>query len=774
MDTSDRNPAASEKDTIMADESWSSVPLLLDNFIPTMPNHEYPGFWSSSSPFDPYFSEDPIMERNQPQDLLQLSLFDEMVIPTSPCSATMHDLDVEIDSALDWMNVEAPFDSIGGIPEHRPLVDSDELSLAPGALRGSENPTQRARRTTINQRQKEILTDWIARNPEPYPSREEKVSLAIATGLSVHQVSGWFTRTRQRGLSRMRSNAQAPNPSGITTSPMTLELRPNGQPIGLPESLQSSGNPVAFGENPCFSLDHFWSRCTSLPPRSQRRLSGTLKRARSLPHIFTLDIVNPDTSALSQVSQGRMSLDVAAPTHESGDFKGGKLNVEAQPLTCQSVQGLTYPLLKPVSTSTFVKAWIEDVALYGAPIPHDLVEITSIESHDFNASTQGPLVTEESATGFRNSTAYDQEPLRHIQTVPLPIKSADCMNCRAKKIRCDFDTRSGAGCTSCLHWGLVCVSTMGNVTTSQIEAARLLQRGTPLHTPHSQSSNPFDAMSNADSSADSACSAASYMSLGPRKGRRVAFQKYLQEDLDRSLPTPPLHLSRKHSCIYCGEQISKSQMDAHVFEHHVQRYACTFCRRGFGSFYAWKRHEESVHVPQFTWICSPDMMRIETTSSKCPVCMYLRLDMAHSAQLPCVHGFHDCWQKSAIERTFYRLDAFKQHLHTVHFKNRLMDLESIDYHVKIEKCKGRTKAVTPDKLKCQFCGFASETWTGRTRHIARHFENGETMKLWIPGGPYALNMDGSTMNQTSAERHQFNWSRRKAELEKFPAFNVRR
>ncbi|KAI0141530.1 hypothetical protein GGR57DRAFT_405786 [Xylariaceae sp. FL1272] len=88
--------------------------------------------------------------------------------------------------------------------------------------RSSEGPPKKVHRLAIDERQKDILTTWIAGNPEPYPSRKEKITLASSTGLSVDQISGWFTRTRQRALKRVEP-AALEMPPATTTSPV-----PNG------------------------------------------------------------------------------------------------------------------------------------------------------------------------------------------------------------------------------------------------------------------------------------------------------------------------------------------------------------------------------------------------------------------------------------------------------------------------------------------------------------------------------------------------------------------
>ncbi|KAI0815456.1 hypothetical protein GGR55DRAFT_347084 [Xylaria sp. FL0064] len=224
-------------------------------------------------------------------------------------------------------------------------------------------------------------------------------------------------------------------------------------------------------------------------------------------------------------------------------------------------------------------------------------------------------------------------------------------------------------------------------------------------------------MSSAGSGAGSVASAASYMSFGHRKGRRVAFQRTSNDNSKHSGPSPTLKP-----------------------EGQGQIYECSFCPQAFKSFLTWKRHEESAHIAPNTWTCRPDMFRVESTGSGCPVCTSSSSDLGGSPQLPCQHRFQECWEKQESERAFYRRDTFKQHLRSVHFKGSESG-EQITRYIDLEKCKEPSRReISAGDLVCHFCGFGAISWAERFQHIRKHFENGETMKLWILGGPYAINM----------------------------------
>lgn len=84
--------------------------------------------------------------------------------------------------------------------------------------------------STFNQNQLNVLEQWLNLHLHcPYPTKEEKGSLAGQTGLSMAQVSTWFTNARRR-LRRTRS-ASSCNGSSIPERPTFLQQH------------QFSGNP---------------------------------------------------------------------------------------------------------------------------------------------------------------------------------------------------------------------------------------------------------------------------------------------------------------------------------------------------------------------------------------------------------------------------------------------------------------------------------------------------------------------------------------------------
>lgn len=193
---------------------------------------------------------------------------------------------------------------------------------------------------------------------------------------------------------------------------------------------------------------------------------------------------------------------------------------------------------------------------------------------------------------------------------------------------------------------------------------------------YSQHENRFDAISSAGSSAGSIASAASYMSFGPRKGRRAAFQNTVHNGQKSPYTFDPEMeevLSRRMTDGNTGNKIDQTipitSEDTYEPPTQGQLYQCTFCRQCFSRFFTWKRHEESAHIAPNTWTCRPSMFQIESNGSGCPVCTFLSSNVDGSPELPCQHRFQECWQKQETERVFYRRDTFKQHLRSVHFKD---------------------------------------------------------------------------------------------------------
>ena len=56
----------------------------------------------------------------------------------------------------------------------------------------------RKMRSSFTSEQKRVMSNWInTHSTNPYPTDEEKISIANETGLNVKQVAIWFTNTRK-------------------------------------------------------------------------------------------------------------------------------------------------------------------------------------------------------------------------------------------------------------------------------------------------------------------------------------------------------------------------------------------------------------------------------------------------------------------------------------------------------------------------------------------------------------------------------------------------
>ncbi|KAI8677897.1 hypothetical protein NCS55_00508200 [Fusarium keratoplasticum] len=105
------------------------------------------------------------------------------------------------------------------------LTHPQELSLA--ALSGKRANTRSVRKTRV-------LRNWfISHIDHPYPSEEDKVSLAQQSGLSRSQVVNWFANTRRRHrLSSAYSTSPGRGRQGFAPgSPMPHYLRKNMSPM---------------------------------------------------------------------------------------------------------------------------------------------------------------------------------------------------------------------------------------------------------------------------------------------------------------------------------------------------------------------------------------------------------------------------------------------------------------------------------------------------------------------------------------------------------------
>ena len=192
----------------------------------------------------------------------------------------------------------------------------------------------------------------------------------------------------------------------------------------------------------------------------------------------------------------------------------------------------------------------------------------------------------------------------------------------------------------------------------------------------------------------------------PKRGRKRQF----------SSDVPTNHRKRSRSTA-TNTAASGSETDSN--------FQCTFCKMSLSSK-AWRRHEETLHVPQVYWQCmkiGPLLPhRTLFLGSKCAFC-------GDHVDLLCAkeHRVTDCLHRNAEERVFYRKENLRQHIEKFHPNSRF------DNHVASAwECKADVSSdLSPDGTwVCGFCGKVLPDWNSRQIHIAHHFRNGSTMDSW--------------------------------------------
>ncbi|KAF2400769.1 hypothetical protein EJ06DRAFT_405341 [Trichodelitschia bisporula] len=185
-------------------------------------------------------------------------------------------------------------------------------------------------------------------------------------------------------------------------------------------------------------------------------------------------------------------------------------------------------------------------------------------------------------------------------------------------------------------------------------------------------------------------------SLGPRRGRR-------------------LHSNRLFS--------SSDSLDSRA-KDPSKMYQCTFCNQAYEKKSAWKRHEQTVHLPQEEWTCMPEFPAFLSESGEyvCAFCEEAPLSEEH---LEAAHGYQTCYNRPVSERTFNRKDKLQQHLAQVHRQPRVTPLMVASWG----------KPVNRNLLfRCGFCHDLLTSWSNRMEHLAAHFDDGLDMASWT-GGP---------------------------------------
>jgi hypothetical protein len=176
-----------------------------------------------------------------------------------------------------------------GLDEVPASNDSPSLSKSPVPLH-TKMPGSASRLST---KAISILQDWLIRHHlDPYPNRNEKCQLADLTGLSIHQVSCWFSRTRSRKM-QMRNLAEDVGAASLPDTPGFMSPISTNEDVAKakgntlhspPKMIPSSENDHggfgdAAGERDVVNNASPMQRFLSTPPEADPAPLEAIKRA---------------------------------------------------------------------------------------------------------------------------------------------------------------------------------------------------------------------------------------------------------------------------------------------------------------------------------------------------------------------------------------------------------------------------------------------------------------------------------------------------------------
>ncbi|KAK7934520.1 hypothetical protein PG985_000015 [Apiospora marii] len=654
----------------------------------------------------------------------------------------------------DWFCDFLDLDAIE-LPTHDDLPFPLESEV--GADPSSITPNQKPFRLTATQRTH--LVDWVNRHPEPYPTRGEKESLAKLTGLTGAQISSWFSRLRQRKLRRVNPLLSplvnpflnpVSNPFESTNALLSsfeqqasVQLLPShGQQeqVDFQGQFSNAQRPFIHGGSlgtdiGCVSDDgkNCFVRAASLPPvLSLRHLRHFPPRSHGKhDSILSLEAIaspRPDPCLSTMVMEKQEQ-------HPRSPWS-----------SCRSL----FP--EPTSKNAYIMTWLQKLEA-----PETSSEESSTAPGEKDTS---PLFPEETAFPLAEWERYlcspDENLWPSIKPLDYPFP--------------EFNPLDSTPVHGFLAPGRV--KTPDPRWTAPTDYSLLPESAHGPSTPFAGLASYTGASSDHASSYGSAGSASSFVSLGPRKGRRMVFEgsndDVLFHDHDSPLPaeTTPSQVVQLTGLsdgvslgdvnplddeILQGFPEPDQPMLPEALEEDCEKppskkrkrtrtktqsqtqasYACTVCHRQFPKRYTWERHEKSTHFACERWICGNSLSK--NVSQDCPICATEGDNPRPMGQ--CGHRFPDCLLKPEVDRTFYRRDAIKQHLKVFHCKDQAWPKQADRLQLDDWKVDSN---LTPPSLVCHFCCFQPRNWEARVQHISSHFETGTDISQWKSSSPNSL------------------------------------
>ena len=651
-----------------------------------------------------------------------------------------------VHAALDYDNF-LTFDTDPNSPCDKPAKSHPPKPAGPISLSVTEmveseqSRSQRPRRKAFTAAQQKTLTSWFNSNiDKPYPLSTDKLGMSKSTGLSIKQISSWFSRTRQRKFSRetwqracmdedpvlgqgfviqdilprrttVRSNQKTISTPSIDSGAPGRRMR-KSRSLPVIDRAKNSVHPTRFRDSTGFQ---------SCPTHTEPRSEDDYKREMDRNFLEIITNTSIQAAPATEESSRKKMAGLTRPSHRYNYQLRGE--AEEAAIFCQ-VDRIPDWLSKLPST------FEEEDTIENCHLNPDSRESTAIQREDVYNSWQQALCRLENSRDavddskldiFNRFQPFHPEPLA---AVGESRRRRSCSNSVAssrdsrkgrlfrKPIRFDNSSRvfelkqdndrSFTGLTGLL---------------AETDAAA---DSSILHLGMGQIGNlvgPSDAHDARDGTASRDL------------GLSLESNQDITTRMPRSKLCDPPGIAMGSKC----ETRAKSCRGTKRKRRKVQYY-CTFCHTTpFDTRYLWRRHEEAVHVPQKLWICGPsengsssvnELMAVESiyapTKAMIDELSYdNKGDMNNPTAFQHMSTFLACWVGPVEGRTFHRKDSLAQHIRLVHFGGAAFDTKKLspDYWSN----NIQTSPYSP-VLKCGFCHQQMQDWESRVDHIAAHFE----------------------------------------------------
>ena len=252
-----------------------------------------------------------------------------------------------------------------------------------------------------------------------------------------------------------------------------------------------------------------------------------------------------------------------------------------------------------------------------------------------------------------------------------------------------------------------------------VDATQEIQYSTPLTQPPDSGKLGIHGSRASSISGSSAYTAFSHHSMARRSGpsRRGKKKNYRKSHQQHGLREPPTSSPTTPLTRFPRQSLAPPPAA-------LETWQCTFCLKHL-SPRAWRRHEETQHLPRVQWSCmlsGPRLSFAQRGDSYCAFCMAKDPTDEHLATN---HRISECVARPLADRTFLRPDHLRQHVKNYH-NAALFPSTTAQW-----KCAAEP---VESGWVCGFCGQALGSWDVREMHIAGHFRDGATMAEWKAEG----------------------------------------